>query len=610
MKTKVINISDIQSAIKMKGPVGYVVSALIMWILGLDKVNKGTDKNRDCMGPDYAKAVLRDLGVTYDIDPAQLENIPKEGAFITISNHPFGGVDGLILFDFLGRMRPDFKTMSNFLLRMIPNIKEMNLPVNSFNEGTSNVKSIAGIRMTKNHLAEGGVLGLFPAGEVSTIQKGAKRTTLKKGRVVEDIPWPVNIIKLIKTAGVPVVPIYFEGENSRLFHFLGKIHPFLRTLRLPRELFNKQGVNVPVRIGKPIGPSEIAEYKDILDLRGYLRSRVYALQGELDDANKRLVQVSGPEQPYAVAKMEDEVTRELEANKDKMLFDVASYQGYLLEYDDIPVLIHEIGRCREEAFRRIGEGTNQALDTDEYDKYYKHLIVWDNNKKKLVGGYRFGIGEEIFERHGGTKGFYTNYLFDYKEGLSDVLKETIELGRSFVAVEYQKENLPLMLLFKGIMHTMVKYPRAKYLIGPVSISNSYPRFYQSLMVYYLSKKYSTTIGKGNVGPRTPFEYDFLKVNPDMLIANKMETFEKFDRFLLRLSDGKYKFPTLVKKYVKLGARIFCFNVDPLFNYCLDALIILQLDQVPKSEIEMLIKEITDETERNKIFSRFGYGTGS
>lgn len=171
-----------------------------------------------------------------------------------------------MLSSIVGAIRPDLKILTNFLLSMIPTLEESFLPVNPFSDSTSKRKSIAGIRMAMEHIEKGGCLGLFPAGEVATIQKGESRTSLKSGRVVEDIPWPTNIIKLIKNANVPVIPIYFEGENSRWFHFLGRIHPMLRTLSLANQLFNKRGKTIPMRVGWPIFPSEIADFDNLEDL--------------------------------------------------------------------------------------------------------------------------------------------------------------------------------------------------------------------------------------------------------------------------------------------------------------------------------------------------------
>lgn len=605
MKAKVINKSDIMRVIKMKGPLGYIIAAILMWVLGFCKVNRCFDRCHNYTGHDFADRTLRDIRVSYNLKSNQLDYIPQDGAFITISNHPFGGIDGLLLSAIVGTMRPDLKILSNFILSMIPTMKNTFLPVNPFTDATSKRKSFTGIRMAKEHLENGGGLGLFPAGEVATIQNGSRRTSLKKGRVIEDIPWPDNMIKLIRNANVPVIPIYFEGENSRFFYFLGRIHPMLRTLRLAHELFNKKGRVVPIRIGKPVLPTELSDYQDNLSLGGYLRSRVYALQSDLSNTNSALSSLSSAPE-IALPKDKKAIIKEIDKIKSRKLFDTASFQCYLTDYDSIPNLIHEIGRRREEAFRATGEGTNLPLDLDDYDKYYKHLILWDKNRKKIAGAYRLGIGSEIFAHHNGIDGFYTQCLFKYGENFSDTLKDTIELGRSFVSVEYQKEALPLMLLIKGLMYSLLQYPDAKYFIGPVSISNWYPRFYQSLMVYYLMNKHCVDFDKKCVTPRTPFSPDYLKINPDQLLCRKMDTFEKFDRFLLKLSDNEYRVPTLIKKYVKINSRLICFNIDPLFNYSLDGLILLKFTDFPKSEITALTKDVTDNIEKERVYNRFGY----
>lgn len=603
-RTKVINKSDIMKAIKMRGPIGWIVSTLAMSILGFNKVNRSFYRCRHLSGPEFSEAILNDIGISSDVNSAQLDYLPLEGPFITISNHHFGGADGLMLSSIVGAIRPDLKILTNFLLSMIPTLEESFLPVNPFSDSASKRKSIAGIRMAKEHLENGGCLGLFPAGEVATIQKGENRTSLKSGRVVEDIPWPSNMIKLIKNANVPVVPIYFEGENSRWFHFLGRIHPMLRTLSLANQLFKKRGKTIPMRIGWPIFPSEIADFDNLNDLGRHLRSRVYALQADFADPNKenKMEHVS----PIALPRDRKAIVKELSRIKDKKLYQTAQYQCFLADYKDIPNLIHEIGRRREEAFRASGEGTNTALDIDCFDPYFKHLILWDSSKKKLAGAYRLGIGEEIFEKHSGINGFYSSSLFVYSEEFEPILRKTIELGRSFVSVQYQREALPLMLLIKGLMHSLMLYPDTEYFIGPVSISNSYPRFFQSLMFYYLNENCSSHIGLDLVSPRRPFVPDYLKTNPEYLLMGKMNTLEKFDKFLLRLSDNRYRMPTLLKKYIKINSRIICFNVDPLFNYCLDGLILLKITDFPKQELLMMTRDIENPFEREKILNRFSY----
>jgi hypothetical protein len=241
------------------------------------------------------------------------------------------------------------------------------------------------------------------------------------------------------------------------------------------------------------------------------------------------------------------------------------------------------------------------LDLDEYDEYYKHLILWDKQKTRLVGAYRLGFGKEIIEKRG-VKGLYTNSLFSYEKPFDKILAQSIELGRSFVVLDYQKEALPLLLLIKGLFYSVLHNQEVKYLLGPVSISSWYPKFYRSLMIHYLETHHSVKEMEDLIIPRNPFFPDYLRVSVDDLMSNKTESVEQFDRFLLKLSNGKYRLPTLVKKYLKINSKIIKFNVDPDFNYCVDGLVLLDVMQISKQEIVALAK---DEPNKEKVFKRFG-----
>ena len=263
--------------------------------------------------------------------------------------------------------------------------------------------------------------------------------------------------------------------------------------------------------------------------------------------------------------------------------------------------MREIAVCREETFRAVGEGTGNSIDTDEYDKYYRHLVLWDKEKKMLVGAYRLGMGNEIVRKYG-LDGFYSNSLFKFHREFRPYMRKTVELGRSFVVPAYQKDPLALMLLIKGLMYMVIKRPEVRYLIGPVSISAWYPHFYRSLMVHYLQQKQSVPeLGK-YVSPKYPFEPQFHRVKVDELAGGRMESLERFDRFMYRLSNNRFRLPTLLKKYIKLNARILAFNVDPDFNFCVDGLIMLDVMDVPKSEIDALSKEFQD---KDMVYRRFG-----
>lgn len=595
VETKIINISDIKSAIGMKGVLGDVVGKAAMSLLDLHELNDVYAKCYDQYGKDFAARLLEVLNIKSDIIASQLDVIPKEGPFIIVSNHPFGALDGILLFNTISSVRPDFKILTNFILSHIKNLSEYFLPVNPFSDMKGLKNSFSGVRAAKEHLLKGGGLGLFPAGEVSTYHG--------KG-YTEDIDWTLSIAKLISKSNVPVIPVYFDGQNSRMFHALGRIHPLFRTAQLPREMCKSTNRTITMRIGKSIAPSEIQEH-NINSLRRYLRNRSYALEAQIETPtpNEQLRKAED-EAPIAPTKGKEALVKEITMleEKGKKLFDTANFSCYLADYEEIPALIHEIGIRREEAFRAVGEGTGLEADLDNFDLYYKHLILWDNEKSSFAGAYRLGIGKEIVSKYG-KHGFYSNTLFKYSQGFIDTLSCSIELGRSFVALDYKKDALPLMLLIRGLMYSILRYDECKYLFGPVSISSSYPLFYRSLMAHYILEIHSTRFLKKNVKGRTPFKPDFLRVSPTDLIESKSKSIETFDRFLLRLSDNQYRLPTLVKQYLKLGAKIACFNVDKDFNYCIDGLVFLNISDVPKDEILKLARGAENP---EKILDRFNF----
>jgi hypothetical protein len=260
---------------------------------------------------------------------------------------------------------------------------------------------------------------------------------------------------------------------------------------------------------------------------------------------------------------------------------------------------------REETFRAIGEGTGKHLDQDEFDSHFKHLILWDNVKQKIAGCYRLGIGSDIIPKFG-IKGFYVSSLVNINEAFSERLSHTIELGRSFVSLDYQKEVLPLVLLLRGLSDVVVRYPEINHFIGPVSISSWYPKFYMSMIVKYVTEKHPVSEELAHMAtPMTPFHEDFLKVDADVLMKNNMDSIDKFDKFMFRLSNGQYRLPTLFKKYLKLNAKFLCFNVDPDFNDTLDSLLFLTFTDFPEDEVMPLFRDSSDE-EKEMVRKRFGY----
>src|SRR6202012_1749223 len=436
---KIITTEEFAKATKLDKLKMPGLAALLMEVMKINQVNKLFAEAQPNQGPDFVDAILKGCGVSIDFDERELKNIPTEGGFIAIANYPYGGIEGMVLLKILCMVRPDAKIMANFLLKKIPNLSDYFIAVNPF-ENIDHSSSISGLKNTLELLGNGTPIGIFPAGEVSTFKVEQQQIT--------DRMWHPVVGKIIAKAKVPVVPIYFHGNNGLLFNLLSMIHPALRTAKLPSELFNKQGHTIKLRIGKAINVEDIPDYNNSAKLLNFLRARTYALGTGLEEEKKifnprnlfkikKLPEAIAPEIPASVLEKEVEPLRE-----NYRVWQEKNYEVFIVPTSAIPNVIREIGRLREITFREVGEGTNKAVDLDEYDIYYHHLFIWDTDAKIIVGAYRIGLGDEIFYSLG-KKGFYLNELFKIKAQMMPVLKKSIELGRSFIRKEYQQKPLPL-----------------------------------------------------------------------------------------------------------------------------------------------------------------------
>lgn len=591
MSAKVINKSEVKKSMKIPGIPGSLLAAMTMKIAGLDKLNELYDRLADYKGVEFSDKVLESLDITLNVNTSALENIPKEGGVVITSNHPFGGLDGLAALSILGKVRKDVKILTNFILSKVPNVSDHFIPINTtYAFGKFTAPTISGLRQAEEHLLKGGLLVIFPAGEVSSWNN--------QGKVVEDAEWMTYISRQVRRSKCPVIPMYFHGKNSKYFQWLGRISTKLSDLRFTGEIFDKKGKEIKVRIGSVIQHAELEKFQEDKIVAKFLRSRSYMLEADTIEKDESVYTTRlGDFVPT------DVLLKELEENKDAHLFDVGTLSCYLFDYNRIPNMMREIAVRREEAFRAVGEGTNNSVDTDPYDVYYKHLVLWDNTTKDLVGAYRLGLGADIL-RERGIHGFYADTLFRYSDKFAPVLEKCVELGRSFVCVSHQKDTLALMLLLKGLFYTLMKYPEYKYLIGPVSISSWYPMLYRSVMIHYLKQFHRNPAYDDMTNPKTPFVPDFGRVDPDALLFGKTANLEMFDRYLLRMSGGQYRLPPLLKKYIKMGSKIIDYNVDPDFNYCVDGLIMLALEDIPTDDLDSLSREFGD---REPIYRRF-YGS--
>ncbi len=584
---KLIDTDALLRAAKLNGFAGESAAKFLMLLIRLRRINRIYEENAHHSGIDFIDSMNEQLGIRYEIRPEELEKIPREGSFITVSNHPFGGIDGLLLIKLIATIRPDYKVLPNFLLRRMEPVRENIFPFNPFENSAVAGSKLGGLKEVFMHLESGKPMGIFPAGEVSNFDQGIHAIT--------DPQWQFSVIQLLKRARVPVIPVYFQGKNSRLFHFLGRLHPKLQTVKLPTELFNKRKRVINIRIGSPIPVREQNEFSDIARYGRYLRTKTYALGTSLEVkkffsvSRRQLKKAEKIFDPVPVHLIESEIAGII--NK-YLLFRIENFNVICVPSVEIPNIMNEIGRLREITFREVGEGTNHQMDIDEYDLYYNQLFIWDDKYRKIAGAYRVGIGKEIMDIYG-IRGFYIQSLFRINRKLHPILSQSIELGRSFVIPEYQRRPLPLFLLWKGILYFLLKNPEYRYLVGPVSISNRFSDFSKELIIKFITEYYYSKEIAEYIRPRKKFTVSLHHIDTDILIETASDL-NKFDRIIKDIEITQNNMPVLLKKYLKQNGKIVGFNIDPKFNNALDGLLVLDLFDVPLETIAALSKEINDE----------------
>ncbi|WP_428741561.1 GNAT family N-acyltransferase [Tenacibaculum sp.] len=567
---------------------------LLMKVLRISTANEIYNKHKHKKDLPFLNGLLDEFQIEFEIPEEDLKRIPKEGPFITISNHPLGGIDGILLLKLLLEHRTDYKIIANFLLHRIEPLKPYVMPVNPFENHKDAKSSVVGIKSALSHLREGNPLGLFPAGEVSTY---------RDGKLVVDKEWEQGAVRLIKKAKVPVIPIYFHAKNSQLFYTLSKISDTLRTAKLPSELLSQKHRVIKVRIGKPISVKDQDAYAEIPEFYQFLRRKTYMLANPYEKAAQKILSTQNLKIPKKVKnitsqKSPDLFVKEVNALREKgsRLLESKNYEVFFATAKEIPNILHEVGRLREITFREVGEGTNKPIDLDRFDKYYHHLFLWDNDQKKLVGAYRMGLGKDIFKKHG-INGFYIQTLFRIEPELYPMMEKTIEMGRAFIIKEYQQKPMPLFLLWKGIVHVTLRYPEHKYLMGGVSISNQFSEFSKSLMIEFMKSHYYDPYVAQYIHPKKEFKVKLKDADKDFVFDATEADMQKFDKIIDELEPGELRIPVLIKKYVKQNARLVAFNVDPKFNNAIDGLMYIKVADIPESTVKPVMEEFQAELER-------------
>lgn len=547
-------------------------------VLGLSAM---TDKYHEALhqshsGESFYDTVLKVMDCQYEVQG--IEHIPTEGRTIIVANHPLGGVEGVILGSMLGKRRNDFRIMANSLLGRIPEFRDTMIFVNPFGGDDAVTQNLKVLKEAVHWVREGGILGIFPAGEVSHYQPSTGTIT--------DPYWNSNIVRIAKMTDATIIPMFIHGHNSTLFQALGLLHPRLRTALLPREFLRQQHQTISITIGKPIQKQLINSFISESDCTRYIRQRTYLLQCQHEKKQLNVIQ-------HEEIVESDNTLLESELalmNQHDILAESAEYTVYLTNAKRTPGILREIGRLRELTFRDVGEGTGKAMDLDMFDAEYDHLILHKTGSG-IIGGYRIGRTDHIHKVFG-KHGLYTQTLFNYGQGFKQRIPKGLELGRAFICKDYQRSFLPLQLLWKGIGSYIVKHRDYRFLFGSVSISNEYTQFSRQLIVNYLKQNHFDSHLAEHVEAKHRFSSpnskhlqhilkDYSEIPTDIDILNSIIAEVE--------PDGK-GIPILIRQYMKLGGTFFGFGIDHSFNDAIDCLVMIDIMKGDKTMLERYIGE--------------------
>ena len=545
---------------------------------GFDDAYQGGHRYYESLPPEeqtcgaFFEGVLKSLNADCDLDEQPDFEFPKTGPLIIIANHPYGLIDPALLASYAGRHRQDLKVMTNSMLSAMPELQKHGILVNPFGGDEAAKSNIGGMKAALKHLKAGGAMLIFPSGEVSAY---------KPGKGIEEAIWTNHLGSLVRRTQAAVLPVYFPGRNSALFHIVGMIHPRLRTALILREFCQQRDATVKMRVGMPIPFGKLRKFEDDEALTKFLRIHTLVLgqRRKLDVEAKDTDEIETSLATHRAASHQERIVREVNALREHgaCLVSQGGLSVYCAHSHEIPDTLEEIGRLREITFRQVGEGTGEEIDLDKYDRYYEHLFLWDESKQRIAGAYRLGRADMILREYG-PKGLYTNTLFMFEKPFLANLESAVEMGRSFITKEYQKSLSSLPLLWKGIALWMVRNPGYKKLFGPVSISKDYNKLSRKMMVEFLQENCLHEDLASFVKPRNPFRYLRGRKIMREFISADLQDVDDCSALISSVETDRKGIPILLKHYLRLNGTILSFNVDKQFSSVIDGLILVDLTE--------------------------------
>ncbi len=537
------------------------------------RIYEGMEEHRSDR-PFYT-GVLDELEICLETSCAPDTEIPSEGKAVVVANHPFGAIEGLILLEFFKGARPDVKILANSFLGSLEELRRDMILVDPFSSRHAKRANVEPLRKAVRFVQDGGLLAVFPAGEVAHL-------SIPKG--IAEPSWHPAAAWIARRAEAPVLPVFFEGKNSMLFQLAGLVHPLLRTGLLARELFNKRGRTVEMHVGSLIPPRVMKRFAGAEEATEYIQSRTHLLGGRSAPRPRATI----PEEKSPAA---DEIVEPVSPDLLEAETRALGEEGTLATHRDlsvqiapadrIPHLLNEIGRLRESTFRLVGEGTGKSIDLDRFDERYLHLYLWNRETREVLGAYRLGLVDEL-TRGEASSGLYLSTLFKLKPEFVERLRGGIEMGRSFVRPEHQRDPSSLFLLWKGIGRFVASNPRYRYLFGPVSISARYGPASHKLMVDYLRDNHRDPDWQGLARPRNPVRRVGWSSGLPRDAVSGLSSLDDLSAVICELEQEATGVPILIRQYLNLGGRVLSFNVDPDFSDAIDCLVLVDLTETRTS----------------------------
>ncbi len=545
------------------------VIMLLRMLFHEKEINRFLADNSGLRGLDFIEKVLEYFSLDYSVSNKELENIPASGRLVIVANHPLGALDALALILMVSRVRRDIRVVANDLLMSLSPLQEMLLPVDNLREGATK----AAIKKIHAALQQEQVVIVFPAGEVSRLRLNGIRDTY----------WKQGFLKFARRTSAPILPVFIDARNSPIFYSVSMLAKPLAALLLVQEMFNQRHNTLGFKIGELIPYSSIAG--------SGLRAK-----GQVRMLRKHLYRVArgkggyfATERSIAHPESRQELKREL--SRGELLGQTTDgKQIILMDWSPQASFVREIGRLRELSFRKVGEGTGHRRDTDGYDQYYSHLVLWDDDDLEIAGAYRFGDGASIVDSRG-TDGLYTSTLFSFSGKFSQYASRGLELGRSFVQPRYWGSRA-LDYLWQGLGAYLRHRPEIRYLFGPVSISAAYPRPARDILIYFYQHYFGDQ--ENCAFAKTPYRISDHSLEECRRLFGGGEFKRDLQELKHQLSLFNLTIPTLYKQYTDLceegGVRFLDFNVDPMFAGCTDGLILVDLSRVKQVKRKRYIGE--------------------